>query len=613
MPPDLDLFAAFLPFSAEGSAGKGETAGSSSLGGEQRENLFGGYLQEMALALELPPGDGQGEREGGVLPPDGKKLPVSDACTGELPEDGVVSVLSVQPAFPAKTRAPDVPEAPTVSTVSADTRPERAEKELRPLPNHPFNTLPVMPAETSLSEGGVGKGCGNGSSDPGRSGSAMDSGGAGVMEVPVRLPEDGPPHVNGTRGMQPHDPLAMEKTVGGRSAEVVREVSSAPRGEVAAEPVPEEELRLVAAGARTESASGTKRPTAVFSPSGGSLESWWPEPGGRPRKGVETAVSTPEVPVGAESPPVSPAIRRTMENGKTRDVEPLPVRGSAHSSVDEPLHRERETGRSAGRHESPTAGFGRDASSGMVTASSTTAGWRMERSEAGSAFQSGEVGMSGKETAVGILEVSRSGEAPSGSREEEGGSVDTVSDTLPHTPLSRPQGELARGPHLQSTFSQPAIGGETATGQKGWIEMPLGDRAWEEQMAHHALRMAGEGGSRATLHLNPSNLGALDVQVTTDGEGARIQFHSHHAVVREAVEAALPRLREMFHGSGLNLVEVEISSRHGGHPGGEAASGDGHHQGREVAVTADHSETGVAEEMEKVVAPLGSGRLDYYI
>jgi len=161
-----------------------------------------------------------------------------------------------------------------------------------------------------------------------------------------------------------------------------------------------------------------------------------------------------------------------------------------------------------------------------------------------------------------------------------------------------------------------AAAGETPAGPR--IESPPGHRAWEESMARHALKMAGEGVSRATLHLNPASLGTLEVQVTTEGDEARIQFHSQHRLVRDAVEAALPRLREMFHGSGLNLVEVEISRNGGLATGGQVGSGQANtgsgEQGSSQA--SGHVEGEPAEEMRvaaEVATASGTGRLDCYV
>ncbi len=186
-------------------------------------------------------------------------------------------------------------------------------------------------------------------------------------------------------------------------------------------------------------------------------------------------------------------------------------------------------------------------------------------------------------------------------------------------PLSRDSGlrlhsDVPRG-GSQPQPAPSAAAAETPAGPR--IESPPGHRAWEESMARHALKMAGEGVSRATLHLNPASLGTLEVQVTTEGDEARIQFHSQHTLVRDAVEAALPRLREMFHGSGLNLVEVEVS-RHGSFAtGGQAGSGQANAGSSEQGSprASGRLEDEPAEEMRTVAGAVpasGTGRLDCY-
>ncbi|HIE56214.1 MAG TPA: hypothetical protein EYP90_13750 [Chromatiaceae bacterium] len=94
---------------------------------------------------------------------------------------------------------------------------------------------------------------------------------------------------------------------------------------------------------------------------------------------------------------------------------------------------------------------------------------------------------------------------------------------------------------------------------EGMIEAPVGHEAWEKSMARQLLNLAGEGEQRVALRLNPSNLGPLEVRIVTEEAEVRVQFSSQHAVVREALETALPRLRDLFQGSGLNLVSVDVS------------------------------------------------------
>ena len=72
--------------------------------------------------------------------------------------------------------------------------------------------------------------------------------------------------------------------------------------------------------------------------------------------------------------------------------------------------------------------------------------------------------------------------------------------------------------------------------------------------------MANQSRQVAELHLNPPNLGPLEVRLTINSDQASAMFVSHHAAVREAIEAALPRLREMLADNGIMLGNTTVSS-----------------------------------------------------
>jgi len=67
----------------------------------------------------------------------------------------------------------------------------------------------------------------------------------------------------------------------------------------------------------------------------------------------------------------------------------------------------------------------------------------------------------------------------------------------------------------------------------------------------------------AELHLNPPHLGPLEVRlsITSDQNAvANAQFTSPHAAVREAIEAAMPRLREILAESGVTLGNTTVGN-----------------------------------------------------
>jgi flagellar hook-length control protein FliK len=143
------------------------------------------------------------------------------------------------------------------------------------------------------------------------------------------------------------------------------------------------------------------------------------------------------------------------------------------------------------------------------------------------------------------------------------------------------------------------------------LDEPLGQEGWERSMARQVLELSEKGEQRATLRLNPANLGALEVQITTEEGEARIRFNSHHAVVREAVEAALPRLRDMFQGSGMDLVQVDVSRRDASAYQHSSAGGGGHepHEGASGGAAGfEEAETRASASSSSVSSRL----IDYY-
>lgn len=105
------------------------------------------------------------------------------------------------------------------------------------------------------------------------------------------------------------------------------------------------------------------------------------------------------------------------------------------------------------------------------------------------------------------------------------------------------------------------------------LPSPPGTPQFAEQVAERVVWMAGQKLDRAQIRLNPAHLGPISVDVSVGEDGANITFTAQHAVTRDALEQALPRLREMFSGSGLALAGADVSG-HGAdaHPGGNGGS-----------------------------------------
>jgi len=90
---------------------------------------------------------------------------------------------------------------------------------------------------------------------------------------------------------------------------------------------------------------------------------------------------------------------------------------------------------------------------------------------------------------------------------------------------------------------------------------PLNQNGWGQELGERIQWLVGQRLQGAQIKLNPANLGPMEVRIQVQNDQASVQFVSAHTVVREALEAALPRLREMFDASGVELVDVDVSGQ----------------------------------------------------
>ena len=88
----------------------------------------------------------------------------------------------------------------------------------------------------------------------------------------------------------------------------------------------------------------------------------------------------------------------------------------------------------------------------------------------------------------------------------------------------------------------------------------VGSAAWNQQLGQKVVWMAAGGAQSATLTLNPPDLGPLQVVLNVANDQATISFTSAQPEVRQALEAAMPKLREMMGEAGLNLGNASVSA-----------------------------------------------------
>jgi flagellar hook-length control protein FliK len=89
---------------------------------------------------------------------------------------------------------------------------------------------------------------------------------------------------------------------------------------------------------------------------------------------------------------------------------------------------------------------------------------------------------------------------------------------------------------------------------------PVGTPAWDQALGQKIVWMAHGGEQTATLTMNPPDLGPMQVVLSVSNNQATVDFMSAQPEVRQALENALPRLREMMGESGVQLGQANVSA-----------------------------------------------------
>lgn len=130
------------------------------------------------------------------------------------------------------------------------------------------------------------------------------------------------------------------------------------------------------------------------------------------------------------------------------------------------------------------------------------------------------------------------------------------------------------------TNNQPADSMQT-------IASPLGSSGWPEEFSQKVSWMNTQQNQVAELHLNPPDLGPLDVVLKISDNQATALFTSPHSSVRDAIENAMPRLREILADSGITLGNATVSDQtpHDGNSSGFANQRANSQIGRELSAS----------------------------
>jgi len=161
--------------------------------------------------------------------------------------------------------------------------------------------------------------------------------------------------------------------------------------------------------------------------------------------------------------------------------------------------------------------------------------------------------------------------------EQKDGSFSAVQKQLAEAPPvadAGPARAVETAPLAPATLQAVA---HTAAGVAGDKLTPqVGTPAWDSALGQKVVWMVAGGQQSAALTLNPPDLGPLQVVLHVNNSHANATFVSAQPEVRQALEAAMPRLREMLGDAGIQLGQANVGADMPGQQ--QAAAGQSAHQ-----------------------------------
>lgn len=138
---------------------------------------------------------------------------------------------------------------------------------------------------------------------------------------------------------------------------------------------------------------------------------------------------------------------------------------------------------------------------------------------------------------------------------------------------------------------------------------PLGASGWDNEFFGRMTVMVKSGVQEASLQLSPPELGRLEIKISTEGDLTKVMFAVENAAAREAIEQAMPRLREMLEQSGLQLAQSEVAD-HSQSQKGESGVTE---LAEELSAKPSEGMEGEEDDTPTFDVSISNSTVDYYI
>lgn len=142
------------------------------------------------------------------------------------------------------------------------------------------------------------------------------------------------------------------------------------------------------------------------------------------------------------------------------------------------------------------------------------------------------------------------------------------------------------------------------------LQAPVGSVPWSNELSQQLIRFSQRGDHQIELHLHPTELGPLQISLHVNDHIAQAHFFAAHAQVRDAVQQAIPQLREALAGQGIALGEAMVGHQQQQRqdPDGFAGSSSSPLGGADTEIAGLPASRPVASVLPRV----GGGGVDLY-
>lgn len=124
----------------------------------------------------------------------------------------------------------------------------------------------------------------------------------------------------------------------------------------------------------------------------------------------------------------------------------------------------------------------------------------------------------------------------------------------------------AVAPLALSTTNLDALQGATQTASPAvadTVDATLNVRGsstdWSQAIGDKIRWMRNANASTAELHLNPAELGSIEIKIVTEDQQARVHFVASSPVAQEMIEESLSKLKELLAEHGIALDQSDVS------------------------------------------------------